>query len=142
RFDFPGLASLLEFDDDFIFYKAEIEFHPVFASNSQVDYPEEIIFYTTNKLNGLVSEITASDGSTTEADFYYDELYDENTYYSFDVTEFITDELNDAYYDPDCGLILFMPEEIYQGSLERLVISGSSNSTLRPRLKVYFLFYE
>jgi len=98
--------------------------------------------YTTDKYNRLVSEIQNSNDETLLADFYFDEQYNENNFYRFDITTYLNDELSDAYFDPDNGLIITVPGTTFQGSLERLVLDARKADSYRPVLNLYFVFYE
>jgi hypothetical protein len=142
RIDFPSINRLLEFDTRNILYKAEIILKPYPLSYYKGGLPEKIVLYKTDKYNRLVSEIVATDGSSIPADFYYDELYNENTYFKFDITDFLMTELTDSYFDPDVGLIVTLPEEKLQSSLDRLVLDARNNSLYKPVLKLYFVFYN
>lgn len=142
RLDFPSLSRLLEFNIRSYLYKAEVILKPYPNSYSEVGLPNNIVLYKTDKYNRLVSEIVSSDGSSLFADFYYDGLYNENTYYQFDVTDFITSKLQYSYFDTDAGLIITLPEEKFKGSLDRMVFDARKNALFRPVLRLYFVFYN
>lgn len=142
RIDFPGLNKLLEFDSGNILYKAELILKPYPSSYTKATLPEQIIFYTTDKYNRLISNIQDSDGNAITADFHFDDLYNENTWYQFDVTDFIMDELADTYFDTDVGLIAMFPEDSFQASFDRIVFDARQSMEFKPVLKLYFLFYN
>ncbi len=143
RLDFPGLATLLELDIRKILYKAELVLKPVPNSYSQISLPDEIILYDSDKYNNLLTDITLNDeGVSVPAEFYFDKVYGEATYYKFDITDFILEELSDAFYDEGHGLIVRFPDSQTQGTLKRLVFDGRKNSEYRTKLKLYFMFYD
>ena len=142
RLDFTGLEKIMEMGNHSFFYKAEIILKPYPNSFSQVAFPEEIMLYTTDKYNRLVSEIQNSNDETLLADFYFDEQYNENNFYRFDITTYLNNELSDAYFDPNNGLIITVPSTTFQGSLERLVLDARKADSYRPVLNLYFVFYE
>ena len=106
RVDFPSLGKILEVEHKNYLYKAVLVLRPVINKDDEVALPENLILYTTDKRNNVVSELSDDDGNTVYGNYYYDEYYNENTYYSFDVTDFLYDELADSYVDPDNGLLI------------------------------------
>ena len=142
RLDFPGLATLLEKDRKFVLAKAELILRPVRGSYDEISLPSKLVLYNTDKYNSLVSEIQSSDGSILAADLYVDEVYNENTYYKFDVTSYISSELLDAYFDVNHGLLVGLTGTSVGGSIDRVVFDGSYNRDYRSMLKLYFIFYN
>lgn len=142
RLDFPGLGKIMEIERRHYFYKAELIFKPLPLSNTQVPFPTELNFYTCDKYNRLISLFADSDGNALSADFNYDEFYNEDNYFSIDITSYIKDELSDSYFNEENGLLITLPDEISTGTLNRLVLDARENSIYRPVLKIYFLFYE
>ncbi|MGE0020196.1 MAG: DUF4270 family protein [Draconibacterium sp.] len=142
RIDFASLTRIMEIEDRYIFYKAELILKPFPKSNNQVDFPGDVIMYSTDKSNRLISVLTDSDGETITAEFGFDSQYNEANYYKLDITDFVNDELSDAWVDPNSGLVLSFPDEIFTGSLERVVFDTRQSDAYRPLLKLYFVFYQ
>lgn len=142
RVDFTGISKILEEEKYNILYKAELILKPVPGTYDEVSLPQTLLLYTTDKYNNLVSEIVDDNGYSIPADFYYDEFYDETNYYRFDVTEFIYNELSDGFVNPDNGLLITMPSNEFQGSVNRIVFDVRNSSKYRPILNLYYVFYE
>jgi len=142
RVDFPGLGGLLEMDYRKILYKAELVLKPYPNGYKNNELPEDIEMYTTDKYNRLVEEITNSDGEAIYAEFNVDNIYNENTYYLFDVTSYISDELSGGYFDTNNGLIIKLPSEKFLGSLDRLAFDARKGISYRPKLNLYYVFYN
>ena len=142
RIDFSSLTRIMEIEDRYIFYKAELVLKPFPLSNGQVGYPDEIIMYSTDKGNRLISALTDSDGETIKASFSFDSQYNESNYYKLDITDFVNNELSDAWVDPNNGLILTFPNETFTSSLDRVVFDARQADAYRPLLKLYFVFYQ
>lgn len=142
RLDFPGLGKIMEIQQRHYFYKAELVFKPVPLSNTQIPLPEVLNLYTCDKYNRLISVYADSDGDAMTTDFSSDEFYNEENYYSIDITSYIKDELSDSYFNEENGLLINLPDETSTGTLNRLVLDARENSNYRPVLKIYFLFYE
>ncbi len=142
RVDFTGLNQIMELNYRYILYKAELVLRPYTSSDSQVDFPEELMLYTTDKSNRLVSEIQNDDDETLIADFYFDKIYRKEIYYKFDITDFLMDELSDGYFDSENGLVVSLPSDKLKSSAERLIIDGRGQDLYRPTLNLYFIFYN
>jgi len=142
RVDFAGISKILEEERNNILYKAELILKPVPGTYDEVSLPQNLLLYNTDKYNNLVSEIVDDNGYSVVADFYYDEFYDETNYYRFDVTQFIYNELSDGFVDPDNGLLIMMPSNEFQGSVNRIVFDVRNNSKYRPILNLYYVLYE
>lgn len=142
RLDFTGLEKIMELETRNVLYKAELILRPYTNSDTQVDFPEEIILYTTDKYNRLSSEILNDDDETLVADFYFDDMYRENIHYSFDITNFILDELSDGYFNQENGLVIALPSETFKSTGQRLVLDARNGNDFRPLLKLYFIMYE
>lgn len=142
RIDFPNIGRLLEIDYRNILYKAELVLKPYTNSYNQVDLPNELVLYETDKYNNLVTELVDDEGATVTAEFYYDEYYNKDTYYLFDVTSFISNELSDGYVNTDNGLIVIQPISQFQSSLNRVVFDARNNLSYRPVLNLYFILYN
>ncbi len=134
---FPSLQDILLFEQGIII-KAELVVTPVKSSYSVFSLPEDLILYETDKINRLGNVIYNSDGSVTTASFVLDELYNEETSYTFDITEFINDELSDNYFDIDHGLLICLPSDRLLESFDRLILEAANPL---PKLKLYYMTY-
>lgn len=142
RVDIQGIAKVLEVEHKNILYKAELLLRPVPNSDKTVDFSSGLMLYNTGKYNELESEVTDESGSTVYADFHYDQYYNEDTYYVFDVTDYVYDELTDGYVDPDNGLVIVYSNAQLMSTVDRLVFDARSASQYRPILKLYYVFYD
>ncbi len=142
RLDFTGLEKIMELETRNIMYKAELILRPYPGSNKQIDYPQEIMLYSTDKYNRLVSSIQNDDDETLLADFYFEDMYHKDTHYTFDITDFILGELSDGYFNTENGLVIAFPNETFQSSGQRLVFDARKGNDYRPMLKLYFIEYE
>ncbi len=142
RLEFPSLPSLLNTDKDFVLVKAELLLKPVRGSYDDVPLTPEIVFYNSDKKNRIVSELQDDDNRTLPATLVIDEVYKEETYYQYDLTNFITSELLDAHFDVEHGILVGLTSSKMGASLDRVVFDSSRNSTFRPVLKIYYIFYN
>ena len=142
RLDFTGLEKVMEIEASNILYKAELILRPYPYSDKQIDFPEKLMLYTTNQYNWLISEIEDDENSTLYSDFYFDNQYREDVYYTFDITDFIYTELSDGYFNSENGLIISLPSDDFQSTAERLVFDARAGNSYRPVLKLYFVYYD
>ncbi len=142
RIDFPSIYRIMEIEHRYIYYKAELIFKPVHQSNAQVPFPKELVLFTTNKYNEPVSQVLDSDDETVVSEFSFDKQYNEENYYSFDITSFLSSVLADAYVDEENGLVIGFSEDNLKSTLNRVVFDARLTDSYRPMLKMYFIFYE
>lgn len=142
RIDFPGIGKILEVEYKNILYKAELVLKPVPGSFGSKELPSTLVLYETDKYNNLVNMYTDDSGNAIVSTLYYDEFYDENNYYTFDITSFIYNELSDGFVDPDHGLLVTLPDSEFKSSLDRIVFDTRSTTKYRPILNLYYVFYN
>jgi hypothetical protein len=90
----------------------------------------------------MVSLITDDDENAITAEYSFDFLFGEETWYRFDITDFLLTELEDSYFDPDVGLLVTLDETSFQSTLDRVVLDARPNKSFKPLLKLYFLYYD
>jgi hypothetical protein len=144
RIEFPGLSNVLTMAEKRILLKAELILTPAFQS--YLDYytlPENLYLYESNRTNLNKGVIVNSKGESVTAKAVIDYTYYRNTYYSFDITNFISDELSDGYYDVHHAILVNIANNKSMGStLDRVIFSDDSDRKYRPILKLYYVFYE
>jgi hypothetical protein len=142
RVDFPGLGKIMEIQKRFNLFKAEIVFKPYPLSNMQVPFPTGLSFYTCDKYNRIISQLLDTEGDAIQADYNFDKVYNEQNYYTLDITSYIKEELSDSYFNDENGLIINFPDNTATGSLERLVLDARETGIYKPVINLYFIFYE
>jgi hypothetical protein len=142
RFDFPGMNRLLELNKGSILYKAELVFKPYPRSYTITSLPTSLNLYKTDKFNRMVSLIADDDDNAIAAEYSFDFLFGEETWYRFDITDFLVTELEDSYFDPDVGLLVTLDETAFQSTLDRVVFDARPNKSFKPVLQLYFLYYD
>jgi len=131
RADFPSLQNLLLLDRGLV-TKAELLISPLKNSYNNQTLPADLYVYESDKINRIIT--TGGNPSVRSLD----ELYQENTSYSFDITEYLTDELSDSYIDPEKGLLITLSQTNESSSFYRLIVDASRQKT---KLKIYYLYY-
>jgi hypothetical protein len=130
RVDIPSLSEVLLFNRGLI-TKAQLSIYPQQNSYDSFDLPPNLIIYSTDKLNEMNSTYSSSTLTV-------DKLYQEETNYSFDVTEHLRDELADSYVDPENGLLITLSNDVLNTTFYRSIINAKNR---KPKLKIYYLSY-
>ncbi|MCY1722884.1 DUF4270 family protein [Prolixibacteraceae bacterium Z1-6] len=142
RLDFPSLSRIFEVENKNYLYKAELVLRPITEIPRPVPLPESLTLYTTDKYNNFVSQITDTNGDAVYATFYHDEFFNEDTYYVFDITNYLYSELSGNYVDPNNGLLVMFGSSEFYGTVNRVVFDARSGSSYRPYLNLYYIFYN
>ena len=132
RVDFPSLSNILMFEQGTI-VKAELIVLSVDTGNDDGDLNSSLLLYKSDKINRVQSSIASASKITTG------ESYEEEITYTFDITDYLKDELDDLYFDPEeSGLLITLSSTALSSTLERLIIDNKSPKT---KLKIYYLTY-
>jgi hypothetical protein len=142
RVDFPTMQQLMETDRKYVLLKAELILIPEPGTYKQVPLPSQLVLYHTDKSNRVVSEIVGDQNATLAGDLVIDRIYNENTSYTFDITDFITTEISDSYFDTSHGLLIGETSNSIGASLNRVVFCDRKNSSYKPLVRLYFMHYN
>lgn len=143
RVEIPGLAKVLEIEHA-VLMKAELILKPVLGTYRNDQLPTKLIFKKCDKLNRIVNYYL----NPTTNEYLYgslfvnDILYNENTNYTIDITEYIKDELADNYFEPGTSALLISYNEPDFNSTASSIVLGDGNNKQKAILKLYFLYYE
>ena len=127
---FPFLESIL-FDEKDIILSVELIIKPEIESYDG-NFPESLAMYETNQKNRVVQGLTDKNGASVISTFVLDEYYHLDTYYKFNITDFINEQIKDGYIDKDRSLLITVPSPDYSTTLERLIISDSKTEDKAP----------
>ncbi len=141
RVEFPTMQRLVETDRPYIILKAELILVPLPGSYNQVALPEQIVLFHSDKANRVVSEIVGSDNTTLAAERQVDNVFHQDSWYRFDITDFLTTEIADAVFQTEHGLLIGESGSVMGKSLNRVVFSDQNKPGLKPLIKLYLLFY-
>lgn len=137
RINFPYLQDLLLLENTSLL-KAELVLKPADISHLSFSLPENLSICILDKYNRIDGWFYNQDGTLVSPKFINDEFYHEQSEYSFDITNYLKNDLDDSYINPDRSFgIVLNPDDFYT-SLERLVIKGGIKDT---KLRLFYLFY-
>jgi len=139
RVGFPTVQDIL-MNQRWKVLRAELVFEPQRTSYDYFTLPEKLNFYETDKENRFNSNslMIDSDRNPRLPEFTYDEFFNEDTRYTFDITSFIIGELSDYYFDYYHGILIGIEQSDLLASLERLIIDGRHPPV---KLRIYYLTY-
>lgn len=142
RVEFPYLKELRAFYDNMNVLRAELIVEPARNTYKSILLPEKVSLFQTDRLNRFGSAIyDRSTSSILKGDLVIDEVYQEETYYSFDITDFISSKLTEASDDVPALLITITPDDFYQKA-DRVVFGSKNNPDNKVKLKLYYMNYE
>jgi hypothetical protein len=130
-------------------FRAILYFEPVDGTYAEEeDLPSYLEVYMANNNNEFYSQLYKAGSSDPtyaylhkkEHDVSYDSYYDNETYYSVDITQYLVNEYIDVD-DPKYFLLLTLPQSTVTNNVEQLIIGGPSHPTQKMRLKLYFTTY-
>lgn len=143
RFEIPYLKNLFEFHENLQIVKAELQIEPIRNTYKTIALPEEVSLYISDDLNRFGSAIIDQSNQVQIGDLEIDELYQEDTRYTFDITYYCEGKLKEESSDGSTPALLFTvtPENLYS-TLDRLIIGNQRNAQNQVTLKVYYMYYE
>lgn len=141
---FPTIRNaLLQRSDYLQLMSAELIFKPLGNTYSQyLMLPPQLTAYTTD-VNNLPGSVIGSLGSTGSSTAQYgnlvtDWLYGRDTYYSYDVTSYLQEQVL-LSGDHSNALLFFPPSPAYNTRLNRVAVGDSRNAENKMQLKVYYI---
>ena len=141
KISFPSMSRLIEFENCAL-VRAVLYIKPALGTNVELPDDANFAIYQTGKNNGLNILLIKSDGTAVQPVLKTDELYNEETWYSFDITDHMIAEFSDGYIDPGKALAVNFSSSFLANSLDQLLVGGTANKIIEPRLELLFLFYD
>ena len=143
KIEFPYLNNLLELGDFCTVISAALIIYPVKGTYSNaVPLPSGLSLYVSDEDDVAVSAITSYSGDALQTgDLVVDNLYNIETYYSYNITTFLTDQLG-AIGINRRNLQLIVPEDKLASSFNTLVAGDASHERGRIKLKIRYLIYD
>jgi len=140
KISFPTLLNLKELHPYIKIIKAVLIVKPNTQSMiAPYSLPPTLNLYTTNETNAIVGGVY--DGASTPAlqtgSLYIDNLYGQNTAYSYDITSFINAKIAEGQFSTS-ALFLYPSLSSPDAGLQRLIVNDQTGS-LPVQLKLYVL---
>jgi len=137
KIQFPTLKDLL-MENHWKILRAELILEPVKTSYDIIKLPKELYLYDTDKHNKINNSLNDASGAQIVASLYLDELFKEDTRYTFDITSFIISEFSDSYFDYEHGILVGLKGSEIVSTFGRMIIEGKRPAV---KLRLYYLTY-
>jgi len=135
RLEIPYLKNLLALHNNIIIMKAELQLEPVRDSYNTFALTKNVSVYGSDQVNRFGTYFSAG------ADLTIDEIFQEETRYTFDVTSFIQYKLIEQTNEIPALLVTIKPDDLYK-TFDRIVFGSQLNTDKRVKLKIYYINYE
>lgn len=139
--EFPYIDNLLLLGNNGMLIYASLHVKPLKGSyDDPYRLPESLNVWICNKKNEFLEPLLDFSGDTVRSTLYFDDEFDEITFYDIPITPFLQYELNNEL-NTDYSLVLTLPTSLMDYSLERLVIGGDDHPEHAMKLEMFYLFY-
>jgi hypothetical protein len=110
---------------------AQLSITPEKNSYDKFDLPPALVLYETDGANRPGNGVAGSSLGV-------DKLYEEETAYTFDVTNFLKSEVANSYVDPEKGLLITLSTSDQTNGFGRMIADAHGKNT---KLRIYYLSY-
>lgn len=143
RIDLPGLSSMKALKQQGQIVKATLQVGVQAESHQTQTPPTTLYLLEADKINQLSSYIVnSSDNTVTGALSKTTSLYEESYTYTFDITYFLNALINEEVTTEGTGIVLALPEEDLQSSVDRVKFKGYTDPSAETRLNVFYYNYD
>ncbi len=142
RIDFPTLNNLLELKSKGHIVKAELRLKPDMSVMRTTDLPAHVFIGDIYIANNIWGYLTDGDGNPIPSALLLDHLYHEDTYYSFDLTNYINSRLTEQVIDSERGLVITLPNTDIGNSFTWLALKGQTQKNNQSKLLLYYYYYD
>jgi len=140
RIKFPTIKNIQISSKYLKIIKADLIIKPVTKTYSNTfPIPPKMVLYESNEKNNLGSTILDNSENTNYGNLNLDYFYPQNTFYSYDITNYINSLINTDDIG-SLGLLFMCPD--FNTSLSRLVIGDFLYPDNNISLKIYYLNYD
>lgn len=143
QLEFPYLNSLGSAGQIVSIESATLYLYPLARSYNEVSQlPNDIRLYITDENNVLEDYVYGSDGVTVQTgDLTIDEMYGKETYYSFDLTEFIRNNYGTSGIKRQ-KLLMSLTDEESTTTFNQVIFTNDPEQENQCRLDVRFKIYN
>ncbi|HLO58075.1 MAG TPA: DUF4270 family protein [Bacteroidales bacterium] len=142
RLEIPYLKNLYYVGNDIQILNAELEVEPATNTYTEETLPVNLSLTSTDDLNRWGSLLyNKSNRYSSFENLTIDMVNQENTRYTFEITNFIKSNLEKQNDDTPAMLMTISADDLYQTS-RRLIIGSHKNRINKVRLKIYYMNIE
>ena len=143
QLEFPSLNDLQDEGEIVSIEKATLYLYPLAKSYNEVNQlPDDIRLYITDENNVLEDYVYGSDGVTVQSgNLTIDRFYGKETYYSFDLTEFIRNNFG-TWGMKRQKLLMSLTDEESTTTFKQVIFTNAPDKDRQCRLDVRFKIYN
>ena len=143
QLEFPYLNALEEEGDIVSVESATLYLYPLRGSyGKESQLPDELRLYITDENNVLEDYVYGSDGVTVQTgNLTTDDMFGRDTYYSFDLTTFVRNNLG-TWGTSRQKLLLSMPDEAMATTFDQVIFTNQPGEERQCRLDVQIKIYN
>jgi len=141
RIEIPYLKDLYFISDEIRILDAILEIEPVENTYTELTLPTNVSLYSTDNFNHWGSQLTDKAGNTGNVTLQIDMLNQEETKYSFDITNFMTAKLEEQTDMIPAILLTVGIEDLYM-TTSRIVLGSQFHNENKIKLKIYYMNIE
>ena len=136
----PYIRNILDIPDYLRIERALLVIKPVIGTyDNFYTLPDSLRLTSTDINNTIGADLTYSTGTVQYGSFTRDLVYEKNTQYSYDVTNYLIAQVGVASLNEN-GLLLRQANDVLNTtSFKRIVIGDQQNKTSAIQLQVYYL---
>jgi hypothetical protein len=132
----PTIDKFSELGINHKILKAELVIKPLRGTYSDKSpLPQTLVLYGVNKKNRIDGVLVNSAGNQIGANPVIDSEFQENTYYKFDITEYIWGELQDEEFTEN-DLLIGLPSSDIPKTINRAILGGWQHQNQAIELRV------
>ncbi len=136
----PNIRELFNIPNFLKIERALLVVKPVAGTYSgYYTLPDSLRLTTTDINNTVETDLTYSTGQVQYGSFQRDYLYEQNTRYSYDVTNYLISQLNVANANENGLLVRLGNNTQNVSSFRRVILGDQQNKTSALQLQVYYL---
>lgn len=106
------------------------------------DIVDELRIYETEK-NGDLGGILVNDLATDlTTDSYMDEIFPDNSFFTFDLTNYIKGEVGDYYIEPEFGFYVDLSSTNAASTIDKLILNCKPMVENNMRLALTYFYYD
>ena len=139
KVQFPSLPDLF-LNQTWNILKAELVIKPAQGTYNIFSLPKNksLYLYTTNNTNQITGTLMVNSSQYLTATFVNDPVYNENTSYTYDITNYLNNQLSGGFFNTVNGLLIGPSDTKFKTTYDRMVIDTKYPSVY---LLIYYLSY-
>jgi hypothetical protein len=138
RIEIPYIKNLLYIDNDVRILDAQLEIEPSNYTYDDIELPPRLSLITTDNNNRWGSLVYNKFNNEQTGNLVIDELYQEDTKYTFDITPFLSSRLS-LETDMIPAMLLSVSSDDFYKRTRRAIIGSQNNEVNKVKLKVYYM---